>query len=479
MAESLKQQTAKGVLWSAIERYSAHFVRFILGLILARILTPSDYGLIGMLSIFIAISISIAESGFSSALIQKNNCSDSDFSTAFYFNILVGVLLYLILFLCSPLIASFYETPILIPLTKVIGINIIFSAFSIVPKAKFLIRIDFKTQAKVSLISVITGGGVGITMALNGYGVWALTGQSLTRLGLYTILLFYYAKWKPKLIITLKSFKQLSAYGFRIMGAGILNTLFANIYLLIIGKEFSAVELGHYTRAKQFKDLPSSNFSEMIQSVSFPVLSKIKDDKEKLQKAFKKITKLTIFIIVPIMILMILIADPLIRVVLTDKWIGAVPLLKIICISGIFNPINGLNMGIFKVLGRTDIFFRLTIARHVITIIVIAITLPIGINAILWGQVGLSVINFFINSHYASKYSNHKPKEQLADILKAIMISTPAIIVGYLLLNMIDSSFIQLITIVPVSIICYCTISHILRVPEWIEIIRNRNIFKQ
>ena len=311
MTRSLKKRAVNGVAWSAVERFSVQGLQFIMGLVLARLLLPSDYGLVGMLAIFLAISQTLVDSGFSSALIQKKNRNETDYSTAFFFNIGVGLFFYLILFFTAPLIADFYKISELSSLTKVIGINVFITSLAIVQRAKLTIKLDFKTQAKASLASIFIGGCVGIAMAYKGYGVWALVVQSLLRNGLNTLFLWLLSKWTPKVVFSKASFKELFSFGSKLLGAGLLDTIYRNIYLIIIGKIFSARELGFYTRAKQFQQLPSENITGIIQRVTFPVLSSIQDDDEKLLKAYRTFIKLSVFVVFPLMIGLAIVAEPL------------------------------------------------------------------------------------------------------------------------------------------------------------------------
>lgn len=478
MAESLKQQTAKGVLWSAIERFSVQGLQFILGVVLARILMPSDYGLVGMLTIFIAISQTIVDSGFGSALIQKKDRNEVDYSTAFYFNIVVGLVLYFILFFSAPLIAQFYDTPQLESLTKVIGINIFIASLAIVQRAKLTIKLDFKTQARASLTSVVIGGVIGITMAYNGFGVWSLVVQTLIRNGLNTILLWFLSKWVPRDKFSKESFKGLFSFGSKLLGAGLLATIFSNVYLLIIGKIFSAGDLGYYTRAKQFQQLPSQNITGILQRVTYPVLSQIQDDEDRLKKTYRKFIRLAAYIIFPLMIGMAIVAKPLVFVILTEKWLPAVPLLQILSVSGLLFPIHAINLNILNVKGRSDLFLKLEIIKKVVITITILATFSFGIKALVMGQVFTSFIAFFINTHYSGKLIDYGSKKQLIDLAQIAALCLPMGIVVFLIVYFVNSELLQLLISVPAGALFYLGLSKIMKVPEFTEIIsivKNRN----
>lgn len=423
MTNNLKQETAKGFLWSAVERFSVQGLQFLMGLVLARLLLPSDYGLVGMLAIFLAISQTFVDSGFSSALIQKKERTETDYSTAFFFNIGVGLFFYLILFFSAPFIADFYDTPELTSLTKVIGINVFITSLAVVQVAKLTIKLDFKTQAKASFISVFIGGCVGITMAYKGYGVWALVVQSLLRNGLNTLFLWFLSKWMPKAVFSKSSFKELFSFGSKLLGAGLLNTIFQNIYLLVIGKLFNARELGFYTRAQQFKKMPSENITNIIQRVTFPVLSSIQDDDEKLIKAYRSFIRLSAFIVFPLMIGLAVVAEPLIRLVLTEKWMPTVPLLQLLCIGSALYPVHAINLNILNVKGRSDLFLKLEIIKKILITIAILITFSFGVKAMVIGQIFTSFIAFFINTHYSGKMINYGAWKQIKDIIPIVLIT--------------------------------------------------------
>ena len=420
---NLKQETAKGFLWSAVERFSVLGLQFLMGLVLARLLLPSDYGLVGMLAIFLAISQTFVDSGFSSALIQKKNRTDTDYSTAFFFNIGIGLFFYLILFFTAPLIAKFYNIPELNSLTKVIGLNVFITSLAVVQRAKLTIKLDFKTQAKASLTSVFIGGCVGIAMAYKGYGVWALVVQSLLRNGLNTLFLWLLSKWMPKAVFSKSSFKELFSFGSKLLGAGLLNTIFQNIYLLVIGKLFSASELGFYTRAQQFQKMPSQNITSIIQRVTFPVLSSIQDDDEKLIKAYSNFIRLSAFVVFPLMIGLAVVAEPLIRLILTEKWMPTVPLLQLLCIAGMLYPVHAINLNILNVKGRSDLFLKLEIIKKLLITFAILITFSFGVKAMVIGQILTSFISFFINTHYSSKMINYGAWKQIKDMMPIIFIT--------------------------------------------------------
>jgi O-antigen/teichoic acid export membrane protein len=323
VSESLKRQAVKGVAWSAVERFSVQGVQFVLSIILARLVAPAEYGLIAMLGIFLAIAQSFIDSGFSNALIQKKDRTETDYSTVFYFNIVVAGIVYGILFICSPYIAGFYKEPQLETITKWVGLTIVLSAFSMVQRAKLSIKLDFKTQTKASLLSVIVSGCIGITLAYQGFGVWALVIQALSSNLLNTLLLWIFAEWRPSLIFSWVSFKTLFSFGSKLLLGGLMHTIYMNLYTLVIGRQFNAVNVGYFNRSQSLAVFPSTNITDIINRVMYPSLCSIQDEEERLKNVFLRYLRIVSFIVFPLMVGLSVLSKPLIQVELTDKWLPA------------------------------------------------------------------------------------------------------------------------------------------------------------
>ena len=341
--KSLRAKTKNGLLWSSVERFSTQGISFLFSLFLARLLMPKDYGLIAMLTIFISVTSAFIDSGFSNALIQKQDRTDKDFSTAFYFNIAVGVIAYLVLWLISPLIAVFYNMPILAPLTKVLGLTVIFSSLCVVQQAHLMIKIDFKAQAKISMLSTIISGIVGVVFAFYGYGVWALVALNISAGLCRMIFLFMWVRWIPKRTFSVESFKHLFSFGSKLLASGLLSTIYENLYPLIIGKFYSAANLGLFSRAQSLAAMPSSNISNVFQRVTFPVLSSIQNEDERLSINYRRLLRMGAFIIFPLMMLLVAISSPLVNILLTAKWSGCVIYLKILCFAMMWYPVHAIN----------------------------------------------------------------------------------------------------------------------------------------
>lgn len=403
MNDSLKSQSLSGMIWSAIERFAVQGIQFVIGLILARILSPSDYGIIGMLAIFIAISQTIIDSGFSKALIQKQDRNETDFSTAFFFNIAVGLFCYLILFFASPYIASFFKEPILKNVLRVLAINLFLNSLAVVPVAKLSIKVDFKTQSKASIISAILSGALGIVLAYMGVGVWALVAQSVCHSFVNVTLLWYLLKWRPLIKYSWKSFKSLFGYGGNILIAGIISTIYDNINTLVIGKFYTPMDLGYYTRGQQFPSLLSTNLTAIVQRVTFPILSKIQDDDNRLLSVYRDYIKISSLGIFFLLVFLSSIAEPLVSFLLTDKWIDAVIYLQVFCYALMFDHICAINLNLLYVKGKTNLVLRLEVVKKSIAFVILIASIPLGVLAICFSKVIYTQVAVYINTYYTGK----------------------------------------------------------------------------
>ena len=418
---SLKEKTVKGVFWSSIDRFSSQGIQFIFSILIARMLLPSDYGVIAMLGIFLAVSQSFIDSGFGTALVQKIDRTETDFSTVFYFNILVACFFYGLLWIISPYIASFYDIPLLESVTKAVALTLIFNALGGIQNAKLTIAIDFKTRAKISLMCTISTGIIGLIMAYKGYGVWALVTQNIANSILNATLLWLFVRWIPQRTFSMQSFRQLFGFGSKLLASGLLDTIYNNIYPLVIGKFFSASTLGVYSRASSLAQYPSSNLTSVLQSVTFPVLSSIQNDEERLGNAYRRLLRMSVFIIFPLMIGLSAVADPFIRLMLTDKWEGAIYLLQIVCFSMMWYPVHAINLNLLQVKGRSDYFLKLEIIKKIIGVSMLCITVPIGIVAMCYGSICTSIICLGVNTHYTWKLIGYGFKRQMREMLPTLL----------------------------------------------------------
>jgi teichuronic acid exporter len=420
---SLKQKTISGLFWSLIDSVANQGIQFVFGIILARILSPKEFGLIGMLAIFIAISQSIIDSGFTQALIRKKSCTQTDYSTVFFFNLFVGLLLYFILFVFASTISSFFNEPVLKSVLRVLGLSLIFNSLSIIQKARLAKEINFKLQTRISITASVASGIVALIMAYKGFGVWSLVSLTLVRFFLNSLLLWVWGKWQPVWEFSVISFRELFSFGSRLLVSGLIDTIYQNVYYLVIGKYFSSTELGYYTRADQFNALPSQNLQGIISRVSYPVLVTIRDDLVQLKSAFKKLIRSTMLISFVLMIGMAVVAKPMIIVLIGEKWIPAVEYLQMLCFVGMFYPLHALNLNMLQVQGRSDLFLRLEVIKKSIAVPVIIIGVFYGIKAMILGMFINTLIAYYLNSYWSGKFIGYSFSEQLKDILPAFLLA--------------------------------------------------------
>ena len=423
----LKEKTLSGVKWSAIGRFSTQGISFVIGLILARLLSPADYGVTGMVGIFFAIAGSFIDSGFGSALIRKQDCTDVDYSTAFYFNAVVGLVFCLLLSLAAPFIAEFFNTPILEDIVVVMSINMFISSLSIVQGARLTAAVDFKTQAKIGLATTIFSGVVGITMAYNDFGVWSLVWQGVFANLLRTVLLLFATKWYPKWQFSMESFKYLFNFGSKILTASLLHTIYSNLTTLIIGKFYTAKDLGYYARGESMANLPSTNITGILQRVTFPILSKIQDDDRRLISVYRKYISITSLVIFFGMFLLAALAKPLICTLFTDKWLESVAFLQVFCFALMFDHLCQLNLNILYVKGRSDLVLRLEVIKKTISISMLVAAIPFGVLAICLSRAIYTQIAVIINTYYTGKLFGLGYFAQVRDFIKYFIFSAIAV----------------------------------------------------
>jgi len=420
---SLRKQATYGFVWTFAQQFGNQFIGFFVSLILARLLLPSEFGLIGMIAIFVSIGNMLVSSGLTQSLVRSSNIDEDDYSTVFYFNLVSSIIIYFIIFFLAPLVAKFYEQPIITDLLRVYCLTFIISAFAAVQQAKLTREMNFKTQAFISIPSTVTGGVVGVVLAYLGFGVWSLVWSYLTTSVVNTIQLWIYSKWSPLLVFKREKFISHFNFGYKLTLSGLLESIFNNIYLIVIGKYFSVAQVGFYTRAETMKQLPVINISTTLQKVTFPIFSSIQDDDVRLKRIYKQLMEIVIFVIAPVLIFLAILAEPTFRFLFTEKWLPAVPYFQILCITGILYPIHSYNINILNVKGRSDLVLKLEVIKKVVIIITILIAIKFGILALLYGQILTSIVAFIINTHYTGKLIDYNAIEQSKDILPAIGIA--------------------------------------------------------
>ena len=469
--ESLKSKTVKGVLWSGIGQYSTFAIQFIISIILARLLTPDQYGLIGMIGVFTAIVNIFIDCGFATSLVRKPDHNQTDFSTLFYFNLVASFVGYIIIFLISPWIAEFYNEPILEPIAKVQALNIIIGSFCAVQDIQYTIKMNFKTISKFSFVCTIISGVVGIIMAYSGFGVWALVIQGLTKQVLYTLCYWYFSSWRPSWEFSRQTMKYMWNFGNKMLLSSLLNTIFNNIYTLVIGRVYSARDLGNYSRANHYAQLASSQLNSIFSDVSFPMLCSIQNDMERLARVYRQYLRVIAFIVFPLMVGMSAVAKPLIIVMLTEKWIDVVELLQIICLSMMWYPVHSINLSLLQVKGRSDLFLRLEVIKKIIIVIVMCITVPISIKAMVIGSLCTSLICLFINTYYTGKLINVGYLKQMKDLLPILLLALFMGLCVYIITHVVPGYLLQLIIGVISGMIIYVGIAYLFKMSELTELL--------
>lgn len=468
--ESLKNKTIKGVGWSAADALLGQGVTFIVGLVLARLLSPDEYGLIGICLIFTTVLNGIVDSGFSNALIRKKNVTDEDYNTMFTTNMAISIVLYVLLFISAPFVSDFFHRIELIALVRVTGLILFLNALSITQVTILTKNIDFKTKTKASLVSAIISGVIGIAMAFMGYGVWSLVTQQLSKQLLYTLCLWVLNKWWPKFTFYKDSFKYMWGFGWKLLASGILNNVWNQLYQVVIGRCYTSSTLGHYTRANEYASIFSSNLTLIVQRVSYPVLAEIQDDKERMVQGYRKVIKVTMFVTAVCMISLGAVSEPLIYTLIGTKWHEAATYLPLICISMSLYPLHAINLNILQVLGRSDIFLYLEILKKIVGIVPIVIGIFCGIYYMLLTSILTGVISLYLNTWYTGKTLNYSFWKQLRDITPSYFTALVIALAVYFLKYLSLPYYIVLMLQIIVGIVACITISEIFKFDEYKEL---------
>lgn len=421
--DSLRAKATSGVAWSALERFGQQGCAFVVQIVLARLLVPEQFGLIAMVAVFIAISNVLIDAGFSRALIQRKELTDLDVTSVFYFNLLIAILLALFLYTVAPAIAQFYESEELVTIVRILSVSLIFSGLGAVHKARLSREMRFKKLFFVSFPATLCGGIVGVVMAVQGYGVWALVTQALLMKSMATAFLWLHSGWRPSLAFDSQSIREMFPYASRLAVSGVLNTVFSNLYVLVIGKVFTPIEVGMFQRARSFQQLPVQNIQSIVGRVAFPLFSSIQNDPVRMKGGMRKAIQLVSLLILPGMALLSAIAEPMILVLIGEQWQAAVPYLQLLCIVGAMYPLNAMNLNLLAAIGRSDLFLRLEVIKKIFIILNIAITYRFGVKAMIYGMVVSSFIALLLNTYYTKKFVVYGIVQQLVDLSRLVVIS--------------------------------------------------------
>lgn len=470
--KALKQATLKALFWSFLERFSSSGVQFVFSIFMARILLPEDFGLIAMLLIFISFGQAFINSGFGQALIQKQNSNNVDENSIFYFNILMSFIMAGLIYLAAPYIANFYQQPELILMTRVLSLTFVFNSLGLVQRTLLIKELDFKTQLKISLLTTIISGIIGVKLALDGYGVWSLVALYLCNDFFNTAFVWFFSTWRPSFIFSLNSLKSMFGFGSRLLLVSLINSIFTNIYNLVIGKYFSATDLGFYSRANSLCHFPVLILNNVMSQVTFPVYSKISHDKELLKKAVSSWLIKLMFVVFPIMIGLIAVATPLVEILLTEKWLPIVPYMQLLCFVGILKPIQVINLNALNAQGHSNLFLNLEIYNKVLIAIMIAITFSFGITAMIYGQIIIGLIGYYLNAYYTGKFLEYPFFTQIKDMIPSFLI---ALIMGVCVFSINYISFSSQISMLSIQIISgiviYSGLSYVFKISSFFEMI--------
>lgn len=481
--QNLRLKTISGLTWTFSQQFSIQIITFIVSVILARILLPEDFGLIAMPTVFLAIGMTLRDSGLSSSLIRTKDATNSDYSTVFYMNLVFSVFVYLILFFCAPLIAKFYNKEILTGLIRVQSLIIIIGAISSIQYTRLTKEMNFKKQMSIQVPSVLISAGFGVCFALLGYGVWSLVFMNLIQYGVAAVHFWLASKWRPGLSFSTEKMKEHFSFGSKLTLSGILHVMYENFYTIIIGKYFGAAILGFYTRAKSTQELPVMNITVALEKVTFSLFSEIQDDDKRLKDVYRKIMQQVIFWIVPTLIIAAIIAEPLFVFVFGEKWLPAVPFFQLLCFVGILSPLNIYNLNILKVKGKSDWYLIAEVVNKSFTIAIAILLIKYGITALLYFQVAATFLSFLLNSFLSGKLINYGPVEQIKNLAPIFFIGLAT---GLFLMKVswfwddyFASNILKVITLSFMGFSLYITCSKIFNISalnEIISIVKNRKL---
>lgn len=459
---SLKEKALSGLVWTFIDTFLIKGLLFVVMLYLARILGPKEFGLFGMMSVFIGVGKTMVDSGMATSLIRDEKADAEDFSTVFCANMLLSIFIYSIVFLCSGLIAEFFNQPIIADLISVYCLVFIVIAFSSVQLTVLNKELNFRVVALVNLPSTVVGVLVGLILAHTSYGVWSIVWLYLVIEIVKTILFVIFSPFKPSIKFNKEKFLKHFNFGYKLMLSGLLNHIFKNIYNILIGKYFNPITLGYYERSRQLNDYPTSTLSGIISRVAYPMMAKIKTDKNKLKEVFRKVQSFAFFVISPLMFFLAAVAEPMFYILLGEEWLPAVPFFQVLTIASLFYPIHNFNLNILKVYGRSDWFLKLEIYKKLMAVIIIFITFQYGLMALIWSGVITSILALLINTYYTSKVIDYTPTQQVKDLFPILLFGVVSFGIAYLLVEYIElNNYLKIIFTAVIGSLLYLFISFV------------------
>jgi len=463
MSSNLRTKIFSSLIWKFLERGGTQGIQFILQMVLARLLTPKDYGTVALITIFIAISTVFVQSGFNTALIQKKDIDEEDISSVFYVSLFIATIMYIILWIFAPTIANFYKILELTSIVRGMGLVLFLNTFNSIQNAIVSRNMEFKRLFYSSLGAIIISGILGIILAYRGFGVWSLVYQQLMNQFSICIILWFTVKWRPKLLFSIKKVKKLFSFGGKLLCSSLIDTIYRELVNLIVGKVYSPAMLGYYNRGDQFPKVIVSNFNGSIQSVIFPALASVQHDKVRVKEIMRRAIMMSSYIVFPAMVGLIVVSEPMIRLVLTERWLPCVPYLRVFCLSYALWPIHTANLQAINAIGRSDIFLKLEIIKKIIGVSIIIVTSRYSPYIMAIGTVFSGIISSFINSYPNKKLLNYSYLEQMKDILPSLFISIIMGIIIYLIQLLVYRDILTIILQVILGGILYVMLSYIFK----------------
>ena len=481
MSDNLQQKTFSGMVWTFARQFSLQGFGFVQGIILARLLVPKDYGLIAMTQIFFTISACFIDSGFSTALMRKKERTALDYSTVYVTNVCLTFVFALILCLASPWIAAFYHEPILKDIVIANAILLVLNSFTAVQGTRLSINLQFKTASIISVVSTVIVGVTTIILAYMGFGVWSLVYPNFLQPFIKGIMYYHFQRWFPGIQFSWKTWREFFAFGSKLLASALLNTLYENITPLVIGKKYSASDLGFYSRARGYAMLPATTFQGMLSQVTFPVLCSIQDDDDRLRDAYRRLIRASAFVVFPMLVGLAALARPFITVLITDKWAESIPYLEIVCFSVMWYPVHVLNLNLLQVKGRSDLFLRLEIVKKITGLSILMITVPISIYAMCVGQIFSSIISLIINTYYTGKLIQVGFFKQMRDLLPTLCYAFSMGLVVKFVTMFVNSDSLQLGLGIVVGMMYYISIAKLTRSGDlsYVVTLLNENVLKR
>lgn len=469
MSDTLKEKAISGISWSMADQVFTRGVNFVINIVIARLLCPSDYGLVGMLGIFMVISQLFVDGGLSNALIKQKEPSDKDFSTVFIVNVTLSVVLYFVLYFSAPAIVRFYDQPLLKDLIRALALVLIISSLGSIQGTLLTIRVDFKTKTWISIGTSLISGATGIICAYRGMGVWSLVAQQLSASAAAMLLSHLFVRWMPRLVFSLESFKRLFGYSSKLLLSSLINTVYSQAYPMVIGKKFSAASVGNFTRATQFPTVVSDAVGSAVNRVSFPVLSKIQDDNPRMLEVAGKFIRLSCFLVFPLLMALCGCARPLVLVLLKEQWLDCVPFMRILCFTWLTSGIIAIDLNLLYVKGRSDMALRLELLKKAVAITILVITIFFGVRVMCYGLVLTSIVDWIITSIYTKKLVGFGLLPQLKAAAPYLTCSLVVLGEALLISRMVHPEWLALCVAVVVCVVTYLLLARVFNLYAWEE----------